>query len=523
MEKNLNKSAKKPSVDGWRDLKPGDQKKATISQPARPESEIRLDKLDQLKKLGINPYPSATPEHITIEEARSKKEGAKVAIVGRITAIRSHGQSSFFDLQENEEKLQLYFKLDQVGEKFYKLLGLFDCGDYLWVSGQLFVTKAGELTLKADSCQLLAKSLLPIPEGWHGLTDIETRYRQRALDFKTNPKARNIIQTRSKVISTLRYFLEGHGFIEITTPVLQPIPGGAAAKPFITHYNTLDADFYLRISKELYLKRLVVGGFERVFEIGPDFRNEGLSHMHNPEFTMCEFYWAYQTHQDLMKITQKLVQELVKVTHNNQLTCVYQKQKLDFSGQFAVRKYRDLIGEEAEIDIAVEDTFAALDKAVKARKITFENQNIKVWSELVDELFKKVVRPKIVAPTFVTDYPISTAPLAKSYERDPDTAQMFQLIVAGGFELVKAYSELNDPLDQEERFASQARMKAEGWDEAQMLDENYIEALKYGLPPTAGWGMGIDRMVMILTDQYSIKEVIPFPTLRPVSHKKEKG
>jgi len=482
---------------------------------SRPESEIRLDKLRQLKQLGVNPYPSATPRHITIEEAISKQEGAKVAVVGRTTAIRSHGKSTFIDLQENEAKLQLYFKLDQVGEKKYQLIELFDHGDYLWVTGELFITKAGELSLKVEDFQMLSKSLLPIPEGWHALEDIETRYRQRALDFKTNPEARRIILTRSKVISTLRHFLERHGFIEINTPVLQPISGGATAKPFITHYKTLDADFYLRISDELYLKRLVVGGFEKVYEIGPDFRNEGLSHMHNPEFTMCEFYWAYQTHEDLMKVTQELVQELVKATHDGKLTLQYQKQKLDFSGQFVVKKYRDLIKAEAHVDIATEDTFAKLESAVKAQHITFENQNIKVWSELVDELFKKVVRPKIVAPTFVTDYPISTAPLAKSYEQDPTTAQKFQLIVAGGFELVNAYSELNDPLDQESRFKEQTKMRADGWDEAQMMDENYIEALKYGMPPTAGWGMGIDRMVMILTDQHSIKEVIPFPTLRP--------
>src|SRR3989338_8551948 len=231
---------------------------------------------------------------------------------------------------------------------------------------------------------LLSKALLPIPEGWQGLEDVETRYRQRALDFKTNEEARKIIQTRSKVISTVRNFLERHGFIEITTPVLQPIPGGATAKPFVTKYNALDADFYLRISDELYLKRLVVGGFEKVFEIGPDFRNEGLSHMHNPEFTMCEFYWAYQTHENLMKVTEQLVQELVKATQAGKLTLQYQKQKLDFSGQFVVKKYRDLIKAEAHVDIATEDTFAKLESAVKAQHITFENQNIKVWSELVD-------------------------------------------------------------------------------------------------------------------------------------------
>lgn len=484
-----------------------------MAEQSRPESEIRLDKLSQLKKLGINAYPSETPAHITIEEARNKKEGAKVATVGRLTSIRKHGKIAFLDLTHEDSKVQLFVTLEE--KEIFELIDLLDVGDYLWAEGELFTTKAGELTIKLKSTTLLAKSLLPIPEGWHALEDVETRYRQRALDFKTNEEARKIIQTRSKVISTVRNFLERHGFIEITTPVLQPIPGGATAKPFVTKYNALDADFYLRVSDELYLKRLVVGGFEKVFEIGPDFRNEGLSHMHNPEFTMCEFYWAYQTHNDLMKVTESLVQELVKATHGGKLSFEYQSQKLDFSGQFAVKKYRDLIKEGTDIDITEADTFTKLNDSVKARSISFEGQKIKVWSELVDELFKKEVRPKIVAPTFVTDYPISTAPLAKGYEKDPETAQKFQLIAAGGFELVNAYCELNDPIDQEERFKQQMKMRSEGWDEAQMLDENYIEALKYGMPPTAGWGMGIDRMVMILTNQHSIKEVIPFPTLRP--------
>lgn len=489
-------------------------KKELGQTPPRPESEIRLGKLGQLKKLGINPYPSETPEHITIEEVRAKKDGAKVATVGRLTSIRKHGKIAFLDLTHEDHKIQLFSSIDS--KEVFELIDLLDTGDYIWTAGELFTTKAGELTIKLTKLTLLAKALLPIPEGWHGLEDVETRYRQRALDFKTNPEARKIIQARAKIISTLRGFLERHGFIEINTPVLQPIYGGAAAKPFVTHHNALDADFFLRISDELYLKRLVVGGFERVFEIGPDFRNEGLSHMHNPEFTMCEFYWAYKTYEDLMKTTQQLVQEIVKIAHGS-LNINYQNQKLDFSGNFTVKKYHDLIKEETGIDIATEDTFAKLDVAVKAKKISFEGQKIKVWNELVDELFKKVVRPKIIDPTFVIDYPLILQPLAKQSESNPHIAEQFQLIAAGGFELVKAYSELNDPLDQEARFKEQAKMKAAGWDEAQVMDENYIEALKYGMPPTAGWGMGIDRLTMILTNQHSIKEVIPFPTLRPLN------
>lgn len=478
------------------------------------EREIRLEKLSALKKLGVDPYPVETPAFEVIEEARTKKEGQAAATTGHVTAIREHGKSTFFDLEDSEQKLQIYFKVDEIGQKLYEQLQLLDVGDYLWVSGELFTTKAGEISLKAKEYQLLAKALLPIPEGWHGLTDVETRYRQRALDFKINKSARDIIKNRSAIIKNLRAFLDRHGFIEIQTPVLQPIPGGATAKPFVTHYNILDADFYLRISDELYLKRLVVGGFERVYEIGPDFRNEGLSHMHNPEFTMCEFYWAYQTSEGLMKVTQELVRELVKKVHG-QLSLTYQKQKIDFEPDFAVRRYNDIIKEETGIDLAKHHDFASLKAAVTKQKITFENQDIRVWSELVDELFKKVCRPKIVQPTFVTDYPIETAPLAKRSATDPNIAQKFQLIAAGGFELINAYSELNDPLDQEARFKDQMKMRETGWEEGQLLDENYVEALKYGMPPTAGWGLGIDRFVMILTDQHSIKEVIPFPTLRP--------
>lgn len=478
------------------------------------EREIRLEKLEQLKKLGINPYPNTTPEHAVIEEVRGKKTGAQAATVGRVTAIREHGKSTFFDVVDDDHKLQVYFKQDDIGEQNYELLKLLDVGDYLWASGEVFITKAGEKSLKVASYELLAKSLLPIPDAWHGLTDVEARYRQRTLDFKINPEAKKTIQTRSQVITFIREWFTRHGFIEIQTPVLQPIPGGAAAKPFITHFNALGADFYLRISKELYLKRLVAGGFDRVFEIGPDFRNEGLSPMHNPEFTMCEAYWAYQDYRGFMKATQTLIQELVKkVTGSLKIT--YQGQEIDFGGEIPTKKYTDVIKTDCGIDIAREDTFEKLQKAVAGKKITFEGQDIKVWSELVDELFKKVSRPKIIQPTFVIDYPIALQPLAKQGRDDETIAEQFQLIAAGGFELLKAYSELNDPIDQERRFREQMKLGEKGWDEAMTLDENYIEALKFGMPPTSGWGMGIERMVMLLTDQHSIKEVIPFPTLRP--------
>lgn len=478
------------------------------------EAEIRLEKLAALKERGIDPYPPTVPAHKTIDQVRHQTEGEAAAVVGRISAIREHGKSTFIDLVDERHKLQTYFKLDEVGETAYSILPLYDVGDYLWVSGELFTTKAGELSLKVKKLELLAKSLLPIPEHWHGLSDVETRYRSRALDFKINEEAYQTIQTRSKVVELMRDFFTRHGFLEVHTPILQPIPGGGTAKPFVTHYNTLDADFYLRIAPELYLKRLIAGGFNRVFEIGPSFRNEGFSHMHNPEFYSCEAYWAYQDYKGFMQTTQELVQELVKKI-NGSLKVTYQDQVIDFGGTFTVKKYADLIKEDCGIDIEACDTFAALKKAVDGKKITFEQQKITVWSELVDELFKKVSRPNIVQPTFVIDYPIVLQPLAKRHRDNPELAEQFQLIAAGGFELIKAYTELNDPLDQEERFREQMKMKDAGWDEAMTLDENFIEALKFGMPPTSGWGMGIERFVMLMTDHHSIKEVIPFPTLRP--------
>lgn len=483
----------------------------------KPEAEIRLEKLAELKKLGINPYPNVAPTHKTIAEALTKKDGAQIAIVGRLGSFRGHGKITFADLIDPEAKIQLFFKQDETGAENYQLLELFDTGDYLWVSGEIFTTKAGELSLKVKEFTLLSKSLLPIPDSWQGLSDVETRYRQRTLDFKINKKAFDTIRVRSIIVQKVREFFNRHGFIEIHTPVLQPIPGGAAAKPFVTHHNALDADFYLRIAPELYLKRLIAGGFERVYEIGPLFRNEGLSHMHNPEFYSCEAYWAYQDYMGFLKATQDLVQELVKAVHGK-LEITYQETKIDFSGDFPIKKYADIVLEDTGIDIEANNTFAKLKKAIDDKGIQFKGQKITVWSELVDELFKKVSRPKIVQPLFVIDYPSEAVPLAKRSEKNPHLAEKFQLICGGGLELTNAYTELNNPLEQEERFREQMAMGEAGWDEAQTLDENYIEALKFGMPPTTGWGLGIERITMILTDQHSIKEVIPFPTLRPVKN-----
>ncbi|MEK7548719.1 MAG: lysine--tRNA ligase [Patescibacteria group bacterium] len=484
---------------------------------AKSEREIRLDKLKELVRMGVDPYPGQTPEHQPLAEVKKLAVGEIAATVGRLNGLRTHGQASFLDLVApdslgGEEKLQLYGQVDLLEEK-YDLVKYLDLGDYLWVRGEFFLTKTGEPTLKLQDLVLLAKSLLPIPDSWQGLKDTETRYRHRTLDFKINSRARQTIATRSKIIQATRQYFDQLGFLEIETPILQPIPGGATAKPFVTRYNTLDANFYLRISSELYLKRLVAGGFEKVYEIGPVFRNEGLSHMHSPEFTMCEFYWAYKNYRDLIILTEVFIRRLVKQI-TGQTTITYQQHGLDFAKPFQVVRFMELFTTETGINLEKATNQVKLLAEIKKVGLELDSQP-STWAETVDELFKKAVRPKIIQPTFVIDYPIELSPLAKTKPGSPKIAERFQLLLAGGFELVNAYTEQNDPLLQQERFRDQAKLRQAGWDEAQMFDANYIESLKFGLPPTAGWGMGIDRLAMLLTDNYSIKEVIAFPTLRP--------
>lgn len=484
-----------------------------MEEDLKKETEAKLDNLNKLKEKGVNPYPSKSEARILAEQAK-QKEGESVWIAGRILSIREHGGSTFADVQDESGKIQIYLKEDLLNDA-YEDFKLVDVGDIIEAYGEIFTTKMGEKTLKVEKYKLLTKTLAPLPKSWYGLKDVEIRYRKRFLDFVVNEQAKSNIQVRSKLISFLRSFMDKNGFIEIETPILQSVAGGAAAKPFVTHYNILEHDFYLRIAPELFLKRLVVGGFEKVYEIGRAFRNEGLSHMHNPEFTIFEFYWAYSDYEKLMEFTEKMVVDAVKEIKGS-LAIEYQEQKIDFTPPYERITFRDLILRDSGIDINELRDYEQLKRVVEEKEIKIEGLGeVKVWSKLVDELYKKVSRAKIIKPTFLIDHPIELTPLAKKKEDDPTKAQRFQLVIGGGFEVVNAYSELNDPLDQEERFKQQLEMKKAGWDETQDLDENFVEALKVGLPPTAGWGMGIERFVMILTNQYSIKEVIPFPTLKP--------
>jgi len=483
------------------------------------ETEARKANLEQLRKAKVNPYPSKVEKKQTAKECLEMMD-KDVSTAGRLDSIRSHGKSTFADLRDSSGSIQVFFKSDEIGEKEYKLIKLLNIGDYVQVKGKVFTTRAKETTILADSYKILVKTLLPVPDKWYGLKDVETRYRKRYLDMLLNEKVRKNLITRAQIVTNFREFMNSQGFLEVETPVLQAIPGGAAARPFETHYNILKQDMFLRISPELFLKRLIVGGFDKVYEIGRQFRNEGLSHMHNPEFTSMEFYWAYQDYQGIMEFTEKMIAQVVKKTLGK-LKIKYQGNTIDLTPPFKRITFDELIKKDSGIDIYKYPKFEDLKKEVEKKSIDLNWKDIKVWAKLVDELYKKVSRPNINQPTFVIDQPLVLTPLAKAKEDEPEKAQRFQLVVGGGMEVVNAYTELNDPQEQEDRLKEQVKFAEKGWDESAMMDEDFIQALKYGLPPTAGWGLGIERFAMLLTDQYSIKEVIPFPTLKNLKDKKK--
>ena len=481
------------------------------------EIEVRRQKLQALVDAGVKPYPSKTPAHRRVAEALENfdawsADAKKVSLVGRIMTIRVHGSLMFCDLHDATGKIQCVLKEDVVGaETFAQFRDLLDPADFIHATGTLFVTKKGEKSLLVEAWQVLTKALRPLPDKFHGLQDIELRFRKRELDLISNPKIREAFRKRSLVIRTLRRILDREGFEEVETPMLQAIPGGATAKPFVTHHNALDLDLYLRIAPELYLKRLVVGGYEKVYEIGRQFRNEGIDWSHNPEFTSLEFYWAYQDYLGLMDFTEKFLSETIQeVVGSTKIT--FDGQEIDFTGTWPRLRFRDAVLEGSGIDI----TAVSKDELINGMKLLNIDCDYKTASlgKLYDELYKETVRKKQIQPAFVLDYPIEMEPLAKKCEDDPRFVQRFQLL-AGGLELLKAYSELNDPIDQLERFRVQQELRESGDEEAQTIDMAFVESLEHGLPPTAGWGMGIDRFVMMLTDSRNIKEVILFPTLRP--------
>lgn len=478
----------------------------------------RRRKVDALWEAGVNPYPNSfRPQHTSAdlfaafgESHEIPENAAKFIVAGRIIACRSFGKAAFIQLQDRKGRMQLYVRKDVIGAEAFETFESFDIGDIIGASGWPFRTKTGELSLHVTEIELLTKSLLPLPEKFHGLTDVETRYRQRYLDLIVNPEVREVFFKRAKIISLIREFMIKRDFLEVETPMMHQIPGGATARPFITHHNTLDMELYLRIAPELYLKRLVVGGFERVFEINRNFRNEGISVRHNPEFTMMEFYQAYSTFNDLMDFTEEMLchvaQELLGT-----LEFSYQGELICFA-----RPWKRLTVKEAIIEYGgvpaktVNDRELAL---VYGRSLGLDLPDTIGYGKLITEIFEEVAEPQLIQPTFITAYPTEVSPLSRKSDHDPDFVDRFEFFCAGR-EMANAFSELNDPVDQKERFLEQVEAKKSGDEEAHYMDEDYIRALEYGLPPTAGEGIGIDRLVMLLTDSPSIRDVILFPQLR---------
>lgn len=486
-----------------------------MPEPLDELRKIRLEKLKKLKEQGVPPFPQPVLSRQNIESVTRLALETPVSVAGRLRAVRGHGGSAFADLADESGKIQLFFSREALGEQKYGFLDLLDMGDFIFASGTLFKTEAGQLTVKVLDFSLLSKSLRPLPSSFYGLKDVEERYRQRYVDLNLNPQVRQVFKIRAQVIKTLRKHLDAEGFLEVETPVLQPLYGGATAKPFTTHHNALDANLFLRISDELYLKRAVVGGLEKVYEVGKDFRNEGMDREHNPEFTMLEFYWAYSSYEGLMEFSQNLLSRVVKEVSGTYVV-EFEGQKINFEPPWEKITFRDVLIKYIGLDIEKNRTEEEVLSFVKQKGIKLDLKGVVGLAPLLDELYKKQVRPQLTGPLFLTDHPYQMRPLAKRKEDDPGKAASFQLLVCGR-ELINAYNELNDPLDQRARWEQEMKLADRGLAEYQILDEDYLRALEYGMPPTAGWGLGIDRFVAILTNNHTIKDVILFPTLRPES------
>jgi len=500
-----------------------------MSEGSHSEIAQRRAKLDEYRSQGLNPFANgfvadATTEHV--QQAHAGHDAATLAtledryqIAGRIVAKRDFGKAAFIQLQDRSGRLQVYVAKNQLGAEDFELFRKLDLGDVVGLSGRPFRTKTDELSLRAESLQLLTKSLLPLPEKWHGLTDVETRYRQRYLDLMVNADVREVFRKRSRIISLIRDYMVARDYLEVETPMMQPIAGGATAKPFVTHHNTLKMDLFLRIAPELYLKRLVIGGFERVFEINRNFRNEGISIQHNPEFTMMEFYQAYATYEDLMMLTEDLICHVTEQVVGS-LQFRYGERDVDLSRPWQRLTVREAVLKYGELDEAEIDDRAKL--MAYAEQLGLELDKNIGYGKLLTEVFDSVVEPELWQPTFITQYPTEVSPLSRKNDDNPEVVDRFELFIVGR-ELANAFSELNDPDDQRERFARQLAEKEAGDEEAHAMDEDYIRALEYGLPPTAGEGIGIDRLVMLLTNSQSIRDVILFPQLRPESKNVARG
>jgi lysyl-tRNA synthetase class 2 len=489
------------------------------SAPDNDQVRQRMEALAALRAGGLDPFGSRYPVTHWARGLAAALGGAgedelkahgPVSMAGRVVARRDHGKTCFAELMDYTGRIQLYARADQLGDEF-SLFRRLDVGDFIGVTGELFRTRTGQLTVAVKLLTFLTKALRPLPEKWHGLRDVETRYRRRYVDLVVNPAAREIFLLRSRLVRILREFLDARGFLEVETPMMQPIPGGAVARPFVTHHNALGMDFYLRIAPELYLKRLVVGGFERVYEINRNFRNEGVSTQHNPEFTMLEFYQAYADYGDLMQLTEELFAELGR-SLRGRLDLTWGEHAIDLTPPWRRLAFFDGLSGALGLPVSPDADPAAVARAAAARGVSWDAAA--PAADLWKDAFEALVEPSLVAPTFVVDFPVELSPLSKRKREDPRLVDRFELFV-GQRELANAYTELNDPIDQRERFVQQAAARDRGDDEAHWFDEDYVRALEYGMPPTAGEGIGIDRLTMLFANQPSIREVILFPHLRP--------
>lgn len=483
---------------------------------------LRREKLAELQKADKDPFDvyKVNRTHTTgeVRDNYEELEGKEVTIAGRIMSKRGQGKVVFSDIHDKDGKMQLFLKIDKVGEENLKEYKTYDIGDWVAATGEVFTTQRGEISINVNSFELTCKSLKPLPEKWHGLKDPDLRYRQRELDIITNSEVKDTFVKRSRIISAMREFLDNRGFLEVETPILSPIAGGAAAKPFVTHHNTLDMDMFLRIAPELYLKRLIVAGFEKVYEIGRNFRNEGMSVRHNPEFTAIELYEAYSDYNDMMEITENMVAYVCeKINGTTKVT--YQGTEIDFMPPWRRITMVDAVKEYAGVDFATINSDEEAQAIAKEKNLEFPKPlNTVTKGEVLNALYEEFGEEKMIQPTFIMDYPVENSPLTKKKRGNAEFTERFEAFVFGR-ELGNAYSELNDPIVQRERFEQQANARELGDDEAYMLDEQFMSALETGMPPTGGLGIGIDRLIMFLTDSASIRDVILFPTMKPQDRK----
>lgn len=498
-----------------------DQADLTSPLEVHPLTAARLAKLADWEAAGIDPFPPGASRTHTTADVRDRHSelgpGAEtddvVSVAGRIRLARSFGKLLFLTIEDGSGELQLFISKSEVGDEVFALAELLEPGDWVEAVGPVMTTKKGELSVKVVSLRLLAKGLRPLPDKWHGLTDVEERSRHRYVDLIVNPDARRIAVTRAKIVSALRREFEARGYVEVETPILQADAGGALARPFVTHHNALDVDLYLRIATELHLKRLIVGGLDRVFEVGRIFRNEGIDSTHNPEFTMLESYEAFADYSDIMQLVEEIF-SAVAVHATGSTEIEYQGRPMSLAGPYRRARMSDLVSEAINTPVSVHTPRDEL--ANLARGYGIEPDQAWGPGKLIEELFEATVEDTIWEPTFVTDYPVEISPLARRHRDDPELTERFELFIAGS-EYANAFTELNDPRDQRERFRAQAAAKAAGDDEAHPIDEDFVRALEYGMPPTGGLGIGVDRLVMLLTDQTHIREVILFPTMRPAA------